>query len=170
MWCFDPFLFAAVIPAIRPAMCKVLTESDELRLSLQLLFDWSPEGSELQLTTRENGIRRLGLNVRRLHSIIYFKQKKWRNFLIPLFDKFCSKIQSFAIIPFFISSWEYYCWVIEAVLLGGRYAGIGLALTCHQLLNVLYGMKWTPCIRNIIIHTTCSSHQQARPGHGTDTV
>ena len=49
---FDPFLFAAVIPAISPAMCKVLTESDELRNSLQLLFELRPAGSELQLTTR----------------------------------------------------------------------------------------------------------------------
>ena len=54
MHCFDPFLFAAVMPAISPAMYKVLTESDEWgEDSLQLLFEWqSPAGAELQLTTR----------------------------------------------------------------------------------------------------------------------
>ena len=69
---FDPFLFAAVMPAISPAMCKVLTGSDELRNSLQLLFELSPAGAELQLTTRaeRNRIRRLRSNVRRLHNLL----------------------------------------------------------------------------------------------------
>ena len=55
---------------------------------------------------------------------------------------------------------------IEAVLLDGRYAGIGPALTCHQLLNVLYGMKWTP------LHQEYNPHNLllTSPGQATDTV